>query len=264
MPTMKASTFPFLAVFAARYVTASEHPLLQWDPATAKDCVDWYNNDHGESCEDVRNLFRITPEQFHKWNPSVGLDCSPWEFQSYCIVTQERLENDPPPPMTTSSTTELITTTTSSSTLAPSPTAWAKRGCYVEVPELPLLDQNMSGPGGDSSLTIGKCKNICYRKAFPFAGVQEGNQCWCGTYIGGEWAENQSDCNTPCTGDKKTFCGGNGLLNIFEALENSVTLPATVSSTPTIPGTAPGTAHGTAMSTSTASSGARRNMILFF
>ncbi|KAK4249862.1 WSC domain-containing protein [Corynascus novoguineensis] len=249
MPAMKASIFPFLAVLAARHVIASEHPLLQWDPATAKDCVEWYNNGQGESCEDVRNLFRINPEQFHKWNPS-----------SYCIVTQERLDNDPPPPMTTSSTTELITTTTSSSTLAPSPTAWAERGCYVEDPELPLLDQNMSGAGGDSSLTIGKCKNICYRKAYPFAGVQEGNQCWCGTYIGGEWAENQSDCNIPCTGDKKMFCGGNGLLNIFQALENSVTLPATVSSTPTSPGTAP----GTAMSTSTASSGARRNMIMFF
>ncbi|KAK4156436.1 hypothetical protein C8A00DRAFT_41115 [Chaetomidium leptoderma] len=220
---MKTSIFLSLAALAARHVAASEHPLLQWDPATAKDC------------------------EFHEWNPSVGLDCTTWDYQSYCVVTQGRLDNDPPP-TTTTSTTEVATTTTSTSTLPPSPTAWAERGCYGEDPKLPILEQNMSGAGGDASLTIGKCKNSCYRRAYPFAGVPEGNQCWCGSYVGGVWARNQSDCNIPCTGDKTTFCGGKGLLDIFQALENLVTVPVTVSGTPTVAGTS-------MMGTSTASSG---------
>lgn len=258
---MKTSISLSFAALAARHVAAGEYPLLQWDPATAKDCVDWYDNaGQGRSCEEVRNLFRITPEQFHEWNPSVGLDCTPWnDWQSYCIVTQRRLDNDPPPAATTSTTKVTTTTTTSSSsTLGPSPTAWAERGCYVEDPKLPLLEQNMSGSGGDASLTIGKCKNSCYLAAYPFAGVKEGNQCWCGTYVGGVWARNQSDCNIPCTGDKTTFCGGKGLLNIFQGLENQEvsSVSVTRSATPTVAGTGIAT-------TSTASSGATRNMAMF-
>lgn len=76
-------------------------------------------------------------------------------------------------------------------------------------------------PNGDGSLTIPKCKNTCYRRAYTFAGVQQGNQCWCSNFVGGELAFNQTDCNTPCSGDKNTSCGGQGKFNVFEALANS-------------------------------------------
>jgi hypothetical protein len=76
-------------------------------------------------------------------------------------------------------------------------------------------------PNGDASLSVPNCKNSCYRHAYPFAGVQEGNQCWCSSYVGGEWTKNQTDCNTPCTGNKAEFCGGKGVINVFEALENA-------------------------------------------
>ncbi|EAQ87727.1 predicted protein [Chaetomium globosum CBS 148.51] len=258
---MRTSISFAIVSLAARHVAADEHPRLQWDPATAKDCVDWYDNtDSSRSCKEVRDLFSITPEQFHEWNPSVGLDCTPWhDWQSYCIVTLHRLETDPPPLPTTSTAKVAIIPTTTTSTLGPSPTAWEDRGCYVEDPTLPLLDQNMSGTDGDVSLTIGQCKDSCYLAAYFFAGVQEGNQCWCGTYVGSEWARNQSDCNIPCTGDKTTFCGGKGVLNIFEALENQgvSSMSITRSSAPTVAGT------GIATS-STASSGARRNIAMFW
>jgi hypothetical protein len=259
---MKTSIPLSLAALAARHVAALDYPQLQWDPATASDCVGWYDNDEGWSCEKVRDYFSITPEQFHEWNPSVGLDCTGWhDWQSYCIVTKRRLETDPPPAATTSTTKVTSTaSSTTTTTLGPSPTTWAERGCYVEDPKLPLLDENMSGAGGDASLTIAKCKNSCYLAAYPFAGVQEGNQCWCGTYIGGEWARNQSDCNIPCTGDKTTFCGGKGLLNIFQALKNQ----EVVSSSPSVPRSSTSAATGAGVATtSTASSGATRNVAMF-
>jgi hypothetical protein len=78
----------------------------------------------------------------------------------------------------------------------------------------------MSPVGGEVSLSIPNCKNSCYGRAYNYAGVQEGNQCWCSSYVGGEWTKNQTDCNVPCTGDKATFCGGKGVLNVFKALEN--------------------------------------------
>jgi hypothetical protein len=49
----------FALFFAAlvQQVSSSRHPLLQWDPDTVKDCVDWYNNGDGKTCEYVRGLY---------------------------------------------------------------------------------------------------------------------------------------------------------------------------------------------------------------
>ncbi|KAF2677517.1 WSC domain protein [Lentithecium fluviatile CBS 122367] len=210
---MKFTSILLFLVALAHQATSTGVPELQWDPDTVKDCVEWYNNTDNESCESVRKLFGITPEEFHSWNPSLGLDCKPWRWQSYCIVTQEKLDKTKP---TTTPTTTSATPTTSTSSLGPSPTAWTALGCYTENSKVPLLEKNMSPTGGDPALTIPKCKNSCYRRAYRFAGVQQGNQCWCGTYVGGEWSKNQTDCNTPCTGDKNTFCGGKGFENIFK------------------------------------------------
>ncbi|OAG13389.1 hypothetical protein CC77DRAFT_1045374 [Alternaria alternata] len=208
---MKLTAFIVLAELV-RLVVSERRPNLQWDPETAKDCVEWFDGGWDLSCEETRKMFGISPELFHKWNPSVGLDCKPWNFQSYCVLTQERVDTEPPKWTSTISTT---TTTATSSTVTPSPTSWTDIGCYVEDPTFPLLDQNMS-PNGDASLTIPDCKDTCYRDTYRFAGVQEGNQCWCGTYVIGQWAKNQTDCNVPCTGDKTTYCGGKGLLKIFQ------------------------------------------------
>lgn len=111
-------------------------------------------------------------------------------------------------------------------------------------------------PNGDANLSIPKCKNSCYRRSYAFAGVQAGNQCWCSSYVGGEWAKNQTDCNVPCTGDKATFCGGKGAVNVFEALENE---------TPSVRVTTTGKPTGVASSAMAVvtSNGAVKNRALF-
>lgn len=270
----------FSLLSIARQAASSGTPLMQYDPDTAKDCVEWHNNliDEPEpyigdsSCKAVRDYFNITPEEFHKWNPSVGLDCQPWyDVTSYCIVTLQKLNDTGKLTTTTSSTSTATTTTTSILSLGPSPTFWVARGCYAEDPKLHVLEQKMSPAAGDPDLTIPKCKNSCYRRAYAFAGVQEGNQCWCGSYIGGEWTKNQTDCNVPCTGDKKSFCGGKGLLNIFEALANEEAPPTSNTTTTTITtesdsssSTSTTTTSGTvSTATTTFSSGAMKNMAFF-
>ncbi|KAL6806222.1 hypothetical protein J3E68DRAFT_38038 [Trichoderma sp. SZMC 28012] len=42
-------------------------------PATAKDCIDWNNYVDGRTCQETRDLCKISPEEFTKWNPSVIL-----------------------------------------------------------------------------------------------------------------------------------------------------------------------------------------------
>ncbi|PVI08683.1 hypothetical protein DM02DRAFT_608045 [Periconia macrospinosa] len=212
-------------VLLAQQVFSTGYPSYQTDPETVKDCIEWYDNDLGASCDTVRTYFGITLEEFKTWNPSIGLDCTPWyEWVSYCILSETKFNATKP--TTTSSSSTVSSTTTTAATLAPSPTAWTDLGCYVEDPKFPILEQNMN-PNGDATLTIPKCKQSCYRRAFEFAGVQNGNQCWCSGYVGGTWANNQTSCDTPCTGDKNTFCGGHGFLNVFRAEQNKV--PSTIS-----------------------------------
>jgi hypothetical protein len=107
-------------------------------------------------------------------------------------------------------------------------------------------------PNGDGSLTIPVCKDTCYRRAYTSAGVQQGNQCWCSIFVGGEWTKNQTECNTPCTGDRNTVCGGDGVFNVFEALANSS--PVAISSV---------SSSGSAVKATAASNGAILNRALF-
>jgi len=52
METSPARTTLLLSLAAlAGHATADSTPNLPWDPATAADCVEWYDNMHGESCQ---------------------------------------------------------------------------------------------------------------------------------------------------------------------------------------------------------------------
>ncbi|KAH7311956.1 hypothetical protein BKA65DRAFT_158081 [Rhexocercosporidium sp. MPI-PUGE-AT-0058] len=211
----------------ARKASCTNYPLLPYDPKTTSDCADWFNNEYDQTCEWVRDYFRATPEEFSRWNPSVGLDCKPWyNWNSYCVITWTKFNQTQ---TTTTSTKTTVSTTSTAPILGPSPTTWADMGCYVEDPKLPILDINVS-PNGDPSLSIPKCWQTCYRRSCQYAGVQNGNQCWCGSYVGGEWAKNQTDCKSPCTGNVKAFCGGPALIQIFKAEAN---VPPVTSTTTT-------------------------------
>ncbi|KAF6803881.1 WSC domain protein [Colletotrichum sojae] len=207
----------------ARKATSTDTPLLPHDPETASDCADWFNNEADTPCSWVRDYFNASPQEFSLWNPSVGLDCTPWyNWNSYGVITWTKINAT----QTTTTTTTTSPPTSTAPTLGPSPTAWTDMDCYVEDPEMPLLDVNFN-PNGDPALSVPKCWQTCYRRFYAFAGLQGGNQCWCGSYVGGEWAANQTDCNAPCTGDRASFCGGPGLLRIYRAEENAPSATAT-------------------------------------
>lgn len=256
---------PILALGAA-VTRATRTPLLDYDPNTVDSCVEWYNNGMEETCEYVRDYFGITPEQFSSWNPSIGLDCKPWKFQSYCIVTRERNEeySRTHAPTTTSATTSTTETSTTKA-LGPSPTSWEDMGCYAERTDKNILDKLMSGDG-DDALTIPKCKDLCYRERSRFAGVKNGNQCWCSNYVIGDHAKDQAGCNLPCTGDKATICGGKDLVNVFEAYQDMgpvrTPTPTAVSSSTSSSAGAPAT-KSSAVDGPRSSSGAMRNAGMF-
>ena len=162
---------------------------------------------------------------FTAWNPSVGLDCKGWRtWQSYCIITQDRL--DELPKTSTITTISSSTSTTTSKLFKPSPTAWEALGCYI-----PTLEKLMSSEAGDPVLTVPKCQDICSHTDFRYAGVGMGNQCWCSSSVAGELAKNSTECNLPCSGDDKTICGGGkDRFNAFKALRPELESPWSTSS----------------------------------
>ena len=265
---MKALLFLSIAALVHQ-TTCSREPVLEADPNSAADCVEWFNNGpENESCKGIRAYFGVTPEDFHKWNPSVSLDCEPWEFKSYCIVTQEKLDDTAATATTSSSSkiAKIITSTTTSSTPDPSPTVWNAKGCYSqEDSKTPIVEKKLSPAGGDAALTVPGCKNTCYLKDYGIAAVRDGNQCWCSNYVEG-WTRDETECNIPCTGDKETFCGGKGVYNVFMAEENEEPFSVTTSPPSVTTSSATTSSVDSAVETvlsATQSSGASRNRVMF-
>jgi hypothetical protein len=227
------SAFLVAVIVGSHLVAATPKPIFSHDPNTIESCIDWWNNvDESSSCEYVRDLFGITPEEFVTWNPSLIEDCGPWLYPlSYCVSTSDR---DPPPgaSTTTTATPTTTTTTTSTSSHVPSPTSWMARGCYPdEDPDYPVLDRLVTEEGGDPALDIATCEDMCWEASVNgtvlFAGVKAGNQCWCSSFIGGESASDQKKCDTPCAGDEEEICGADDFINVFEPVTTSDAPPTT-------------------------------------
>ena len=52
----------------------------------------------------------------------------------------------------------------------------------------------------------------------PYAGVESGDQCYCG-YIqpmAHRLVESENDCNMLCAGDERQICGGHWRISIFK------------------------------------------------
>ncbi|KAI8248972.1 CFEM domain protein [Colletotrichum sp. SAR 10_77] len=201
--------------------------------AGASSCSYWYDNYEGESCVVVRDyMFAISPETFSRWNPSVGLDCSGWQDRtSYCI--QVASEEPPKTTITTASTTTTVPAQSQTPTAVL--TGWNPMGCFIDDH---TLDTKSTKAGG-SSLTVDKCQAACWSEGFRYAGVKSGTECWCGSFVGGDWAAHQISCNVPCPGDAKQTCGGKALLLVFEAQVKTdplppISIPSTTSRTTAI------------------------------
>lgn len=224
---MKSSTGSLISLaLSVGLCAASGEPELGWDPDTTLPCTDWYDNVMEETCEEVRDYYRITPEEFHRWNPSVGVDCKPWRIQSYCIVPLERWESFTRTRSVAPSTTYEEPSSTVSTHVA-SPTAWSALGCYEVGPsQYPTLEFNLDADsGGDPDLSIAACEDACWEASVNgtvlFAGVRAGDQCWCSNFVGGDTALDESTCDTPCSGNPDEICGGDDRVNVFSPLSTS-------------------------------------------
>ncbi|XP_071790324.1 sialate:O-sulfotransferase 2-like isoform X2 [Asterias amurensis] len=71
----------------------------------------------------------------------------------------------------------------------------------------------------DDKLTVKSCISTCSIKKFPLAALGAGTECHCGAFSP-EYRMQKvlpfGDCNIPCGGDVKYYCGGDGAVSLYQ------------------------------------------------
>ncbi|KAI6128107.1 copper radical oxidase-like protein [Pisolithus croceorrhizus] len=118
-----------------------------------------------------------------------------------------------------------VYTSTGNITILPVPTPltsglpghWVYQGCLAE----PAPGSHLFAYENDwtNNNTVEACLNQCAAFGYPAAGLEYGEQCFCGdisdvvdnngTFVSG------SECNMPCSGDPAHLCGANNLMSAY-------------------------------------------------
>ena len=90
-----------------------------------------------------------------------------------------------------------------------------KDGACFKEESARILSESQNGLG---DLTVDICRHQCFiEKGFAFAGVQNGNECWCGN--DDPPVANllpDSACNRACRGDNTQMCGAGWKNNVYK------------------------------------------------
>ncbi|KAB5571716.1 WSC domain-containing protein [Coniochaeta sp. 2T2.1] len=141
--------------------------------------------------------------------------------------------------------------TPSRSAPLPVPKEWSAVGCYADSSSARVLPVSWNV----ANLTVPSCLAAC--TGYAYAGVEFGQECYCGTAMVGAEKRPDAECNIPCKGDGSSFCGSAGRLNVYSRLgggtgmSTSTRTGAASTSKPVVTSSAAPTAKPTVTSSST-------------
>ena len=93
--------------------------------------------------------------------------------------------------------------------------SYAYQGCYVDQGDRTVIGTSFQ----NNKMTEEMCVEKCLASGSTYAGVENGNECWCGTTLSKSAARAaEGDCATICAGDAAEFCGGSWRLNLWQAV----------------------------------------------
>ena len=92
---------------------------------------------------------------------------------------------------------------------------WKYLGCFQDGVNRSLVGaQPLDYLRGDMSPIT--CVAHCGARGFSLAGVENGEECWCGRSIRGNTVRlPESCCEMPCRGNAGATCGGNWAIGVF-------------------------------------------------
>lgn len=151
------------------------------------------------------------------------------------FVDTSRGDGPPPPP-------------TGGPFVNPGVDGFVSQGCYKEATAGRALSV---GKTISTNATVYNCIQAC--KAYTYAGVEYGQECYCGNSLGaGSVPTLASECNMPCKGNGSEYCGAGSRLNLYAfSLGTGPSSSTTLSTSTTSPTIAP---PSTSSSTSPSSS----------
>lgn len=126
------------------------------------------------------------------------------------------------------------------STAAPGEREWFSIGCAVD----PMTDPkdrilNAQHFWYQTDLTVDKCIDMCEDAGFTYAGVEWGQECYCGnTLASSTQFVDDGECNMPCAGDASEMCGDDfrmGIYHLTTEEECEGEEPVATSSKPLLP-----------------------------
>lgn len=102
---------------------------------------------------------------------------------------------------------------------APAPTvgSWQYQGCYTDNVnnQRTFFWQNIM----EKTMTPKKCLDLCGSYGYAAAGLEYGQECYCGDppniQVRGSTKAPDSDCNVACAGDGSLICGGGNRLTTY-------------------------------------------------
>ncbi|KAJ7124472.1 WSC domain-containing protein [Mycena epipterygia] len=91
---------------------------------------------------------------------------------------------------------------------------WTLQGCFIDNEASPLLPNRPTLL--PDFMTARHCLDSCWSLNFSSAGVEQGNECWCGNITDTSIVQAPiSDCNARCSDDPFESCGGDNRLQMY-------------------------------------------------
>lgn len=108
-------------------------------------------------------------------------------------------------------------------TVLPQAGAYSSIGCYSDSVKARTLTTQIALQG---NVRVTDCTSACAAGGWPYAGLEYGDQCFCGASIqNGGAPVAASACNMACTADNTELCGGAQAINIYQSGPSVVTKP---------------------------------------
>ncbi|KAJ3885188.1 WSC domain-containing protein, partial [Lentinula edodes] len=91
---------------------------------------------------------------------------------------------------------------------------WSYEGCFTDSVAMRDLSVGLDVPAG---VTAASCTAACQTENFVFAGLENGQECWCGSTLGNTSIHvGDDDCRAVCTSDHSEYCGAANRLAVYQ------------------------------------------------
>ncbi|KAJ7246532.1 WSC domain-containing protein [Mycena haematopus] len=102
---------------------------------------------------------------------------------------------------------------------------WKYLGCFSDSVSSRQLPNQQTISGG---ATVESCTAACKASGFSLAGLEFGQECWCGSAPPTSSLLSDNNCATACVANTTEFCGGSNKLMVYENPTGQVCFESTL------------------------------------